>query len=110
MPVAGPSSDDRGRRRRSRSQSRSDSPLRRAPQPASPDMSEASFEIAEGVPKGGTPTWRAEVSIPRPANGRFANNKPSFITIRGPSRVSKRDSEDEGDKMVDVARKDGMEG
>mmetsp|Transcript_1162 Transcript_1162/g.1630 ORF Transcript_1162/g.1630 Transcript_1162/m.1630 type:complete len:142 (-) Transcript_1162:152-577(-) len=102
----------RSRRQRdpSRSRSRSDIPIRRAPKPAASESLSATCEIVDGAPKSGESTWRAEVSLPRPAAGRFKDMKESFIIIRGPSRVSKKDAEEDGDKLVDSASKRGMDG
>jgi len=83
--------------------------VRRANKPAEPKSIDATFEIVDGVPKEGDPTWRAEVNLPRPARGQFTDSKPSFITIRGPSRVEKRDADEDGHKLVDAAKDGGME-
>mmetsp|Transcript_50678 Transcript_50678/g.88451 ORF Transcript_50678/g.88451 Transcript_50678/m.88451 type:complete len:88 (+) Transcript_50678:1-264(+) len=53
-------------------------------------------------------TWRAEMHIPRPASNQY--QKAGFMTVRGPRRGSKRDAEDDGDKMQSAHKKEGMEG
>jgi hypothetical protein len=70
----------------------------------------ATFEVVEGVPKSGSTTWRAEVSLPRSAVGHFEGAKESFMCIRGPSRVTEKIAEEDGDKMVEAARRDGIAG
>eukprot|EP00404_Azadinium_spinosum_P057501 CAMPEP_0180794874 /NCGR_PEP_ID=MMETSP1038_2-20121128/55876_1 /TAXON_ID=632150 /ORGANISM="Azadinium spinosum, Strain 3D9" /LENGTH=150 /DNA_ID=CAMNT_0022833711 /DNA_START=29 /DNA_END=481 /DNA_ORIENTATION=- len=116
MPLDGhrasPSnSPPRSRRQRvpSRSRSRGSSPVRK-PKPPDTESVSATCEIVEGVPKDGGTTWRAEISIPRPATGRFQDMKETFINIRGPSRTSTEVAEEDGDKMVDAAKTKGMDG
>mmetsp|Transcript_60772 Transcript_60772/g.181039 ORF Transcript_60772/g.181039 Transcript_60772/m.181039 type:complete len:156 (+) Transcript_60772:77-544(+) len=105
-------SPPRSRRQRapSRSRSRSGSPVQRAPKPPSSDSVRATYEVVDGVPKDGETTWRAEVSIPRPATGRFEDMKETFINIRGPSRTSQKVAEEDGETLVEAARTKGMVG
>mmetsp|Transcript_13467 Transcript_13467/g.22176 ORF Transcript_13467/g.22176 Transcript_13467/m.22176 type:complete len:152 (+) Transcript_13467:70-525(+) len=114
MPSDDIARDDRPRPSRRRSpRSRSPSPSSQAPKAPPSQPLNINFEIAEGVPKNGNPTWRAEVNIPRSSPGHYVDRsdlKERVITVRGPSRVSKNDAEDDGDKMVEAAKKDGMNG
>jgi len=64
-------------------------------------------EIVDGVPRvNGDLTWQAQIYVPRPGVVHRPGQKPVTVCIRGPSRPSKKDAEDDA-KRLENAYSDG---
>mmetsp|Transcript_80693 Transcript_80693/g.248869 ORF Transcript_80693/g.248869 Transcript_80693/m.248869 type:complete len:195 (+) Transcript_80693:102-686(+) len=72
-----------------------------------PGEGEAVTEIVDGVPRvNGDLTWQAQIYVPRPGVVYRPGQKPVKLCIRGPSRPSKEDAQDDA-KKLESAFKDG---
>mmetsp|Transcript_45125 Transcript_45125/g.104335 ORF Transcript_45125/g.104335 Transcript_45125/m.104335 type:complete len:203 (+) Transcript_45125:40-648(+) len=74
---------------------------------AAAEDGEAVTEIVDGVPRvNGDLTWQAQIYVPRPGVVYRPGQKPVTLCIRGPSRPSKEDAQDDARKL-EGAFKDG---
>lgn len=70
---------------------------------------EATTEIVDGVPRSnGDLTWQAQIYVPRAGVAYRPGQKPIMLCVRGPSRPSKEDVEDDARKLEAAFKEGGI--